>query len=452
MKKTITPHPGAVAPVQRRQVLQGMGFGCLAIGGPLLGLPACSSVPQHATPHGSSATNAPVADAASVHDRVAFFGPHQAGITTPRPANGMVASFAVLAETPDALERLFQRLTERCIFLTQGGTPPPYDPRLPPADSGLLGPQVLPDALTITVSLGSSLFDDRPWLAPLKPRHLVRMTRFPNDALDAALCHGDLSLQICANTQDTTIHALRDILKNLADQLVLRWKQEGNVPLIQPLPDGRVESARNFLGFRDGSANPDAGDAALMDRIVWVGPGHAEPGWADGGSYQAVRIIRNFVERWDRTPLREQEQIMGRTKMSGAPLDQAHASEFELPDYVKDPAGEATPPDAHIRLANPRTGESDANLMLRRPFNYSNGVTKNGQLDQGLLFICYQADLEQGFITVQRRLDGEPLEEYIKPVGGGYFYALPGVSGPDDYLGSGLIAAARATFSSTTTG
>ncbi|VFS82669.1 Deferrochelatase/peroxidase EfeB precursor [Kluyvera cryocrescens] len=32
------------------------------------------------------------------------------------------------------------------------------------------------------------------------------MTRFPNDSLDAALCHGDLLLQICANTQDTVIH------------------------------------------------------------------------------------------------------------------------------------------------------------------------------------------------------------------------------------------------------
>jgi hypothetical protein len=37
----------------------------------------------------------------------------------------------------------------------------------------------------------------------------------------------------------------------------------------------------------------------------------------------------------------------------------------------------------------------------------------------GLLFIAYQADLQAGFITVQKRLDGEPLEEYIKPIGGG---------------------------------
>jgi deferrochelatase/peroxidase EfeB len=216
------------------------------------------------------------------------------------------------------------------------------------------------------------------------------------------------------------------------------------VPVIPPGPDGTVQSARNFLGFRDGSANPDAGDVALMDRLVWVGDNTDEPAWTAGGSYQAIRIIRNFVERWDRTPLREQEAIMGRVKNSGAPLDKRHGHEFMVPDFAGDPKGEITPLDAHIRLANPRTDRTRESLILRRPFNYSNGVTKAGQVDQGLLFICYQADLDRGFIAIQRRLDGEPLEEYIKPVGGGYFYALPGVRDDTDHLGSALITAARA--------
>ena len=302
---------------------------------------------------------------------------------------------------------------------------------------------VRPDNLTITISLGASLFDDRPWLAPFKPKHLERMMRFPNDALDADLCHGDLSIQICANTQDTTIHALRDIIKASSRQMILKWKQEGNVPVITPGPDGRAESARNFLGFRDGSANPDSSDAAEMDRVVWVGQAEGEPAWAAGGSYQVVRIIRNFVERWDRTPFGEQERIMGRTKLTGAPLDRREGSEFDVPDYARDPEGKATPMDAHIRLANARDEAAKANIILRRPFNYSNGVTRSGQLDQGLLFICYHADLQRGFVAVQRKLNGEPLEEYIKPVGGGFFFTLPGIRDASDYVGSSLIAAAR---------
>ncbi len=131
---------------------------------------------------------------------------------------------------------------------------------------------------------------------------------------------------------------------------------------------------------------------------------------------------------------------MGRHKDSGAPLDGGR-SEHDVPDYARDPEGKRTPMDAHIRLANPRTPASVANLILRRPFNYSNGVTRSGQLEMGLLFICYQADLEQGFLTVQRRLDGEPLEEYIKPIGGGFFFTLPGVVDAHDWLGSGLLQA-----------
>ncbi len=116
-------------------------------------------------------------------------------------------------------------------------------------------------------------------------------------------------------------------------------------------------------------------------------------------------------------------------------------NEHDEPDYSQDPQGQVIPLDAHIRLANPRTPESRANLMLRRGYSYSLGVTNAGQLDMGLLFVCYQADLEKGFLTVQKRLNGEPLEEYIKPVGGGYFFALPGVNTPDDWLARTLLSA-----------
>ncbi|CAH1651455.1 heme-containing peroxidase/deferrochelatase [Hyphomicrobiales bacterium] len=429
---------------ERRRFLLGVG----AAAGGALATQTTHAEDKNAPPQTRHhVTDAPTGDA-STEGRWPFYGEVQQGIVTPRPAVGMIASFDVIAKTPDDLERLFRTLTERLAFLTQGGRPPDLDPKFPPADSGILGPVVPPDNLTVTVSVGASLFTGRDWLKPLKPRHLQRMTKFPNDALDASICHGDLALQFCANRPDTTIHALRDIVKTMPDKLVLRWKQEGSVPVVPPRPDGRVESARNFLGFRDGSANPDANDAALMRRILWVGEDRNEPAWAEGGTYQAVRIIRNLVERWDRTPLGEQERIMGRHKASGAPLN--GATEFDEPNYSDDPDGAVTALDAHIRLANPRTPASEDHLILRRPFNYSNGVTKSGQLEQGLLFICYQADLEAGFITVQRRLNGEPLEEYLKPIGGGYFYVLPGARQPGDYLGRMLIEAARAGHPSPT--
>lgn len=433
-KNDAAPDAGQPTSPHRRRMLGAAG---VAFAGLAASARAGAAVPG-APETGPQVTDAP--QSTHTQDRVPFLGRHQAGVVTARPTAGMIASFYVLAENRADLERLFRVLTERIAFLTQGGPQTDPDPKLPPAGSGILGPVVQPDALTVTVSVGASLFDERFGLAAKKPKRLNQMQRHPNDALDAALCHGDLSIQFCANTPDTNIHALRDIIKNLPDLLVLHWKQEGTVPPIPAVPGKPAESARNFLGFRDGSANPDSADDTLMDKLVWVPAGGDEPAWAAGGSYQAVRIIRNFVERWDRTPLQEQEAIMGRLKPSGAPLDGGH-TEHEVPDYTKDPEGKVTPMDAHIRLANPRTKASDANLMLRRPFNYSNGVTKSGQLEMGLLFICYQADLEKGFIAVQTRLDGEPLEEYIKPIGGGFFFTLPGVRDARDWLGRSLLAA-----------
>jgi len=416
--------------------------------GLIAGVAALAAVPglARAATGAAQVADAPVAGAARPTDAVPPWGRHQAGIVTPRPAHGAVAAFHVLAETPADLEKLFRRLTERIVTLTRGGPVPTEDPKLPPPDSGILGPVVAPDALTITVALGDSLFADRPWLAPQKPVALQRMTRFHNDALDADLTHGDLALQLSAHSEDTVVHALRDIVKAIPDQLVLKWMQAGSVPVLPAPASGPPESARNFLGFRDGSANPDSADAGLMQRVVWVAPGDGEPAWATDGSYQAVRIIRNMVERWDRTPLGEQERILGRMKMSGAPLDNPEGDETMVPDFAADPEGRLTPLDAHIRRANPRNAGSEASLMLRRPFNYVNGVLKNGQLDQGLLFIAFQANLDRAFIAVQRRLDGEPLEEYVKPVGGGYFFALPGfLEAGGDYLGRPLIDAIAPT-------
>ena len=421
--------------LQRRRVLLGMGVAGAALAGSALSCPAMAD---------SGAANAQVTQAPSsdkTQDHHEFHGQHQNGIVTPRPAAGMLVSFDVLATDRADLERLFRTLNERIAFLTKGGPVTQVDPKLPPTDSGILGPVVTPDNLTVTVSVGESLFDERYGLGNVKPKHLIRMQGFPNDALEPAFCHGDLSLQFCANTADTNIHALRDIVKNLPDLLLVRWKQEGTVPPQAPTKPGvPPQSARNFLGFRDGSANPDSNDNTLMNSIVWVQPGSDEPKWAVDGSYQAVRIIRNFVERWDRTPLQEQQSIFGRNKASGAPMDGHH--ETDVPDYSKDPEGKVTKLDAHIRLANPRTAETSKSLILRRPFNYSNGVNKNGQLDMGLLFICYQSNLENGFIAVQTRLNGEPLEEYLKPIGGGYFFTLPGVRDDKDFIGRSLLNAA----------
>lgn len=419
-----------VSEPSRRRLLKGMG----ALGGALALAGGCP-VAHAQKPQSAPGTLSP--DARS--ETQPFYGEHQAGILTPQQASMVLVAFDILASDKVELERLFRLLTRRITFLTTGGPAPETpNPRLPPMDSGILGAWIAPDNLTMTLSVGHALFDERYGLQAQMPKKLQKMTRFPNDSLDAGLCHGDLLLQICANTQDTVIHALRDIIKHTPDLLSVRWKREGFISDHAARSKGK-ETPVNLLGFKDGTANPDSSDARLMQDVVWVTAEQKEPAWATGGSYQAVRLIQFRVEFWDRTPLKEQQTIFGRDKQTGAPLGMQH--EHDVPDYASDPEGNVIALDSHIRLANPRTAETQSSLMMRRGYSYSLGVTNSGQLDMGLLFVCYQHDLEKGFLAVQKRLNGEALEEYVKPIGGGYFFALPGVKNADCYLGQSLLEA-----------
>ena len=358
----------------------------------------------------------------------AFHGEHQEGIVTAPQKFCEVIALDIQFADVSRLETLLRTITDRARFLTTGGQTPPDGIAYPANDSGELGTDLPTDNLSITVAVGESLFDDRFGLSSHKPAHLSTMEAFADDSLQENLCHGDLAIQICANQHDTVLHALRDILRHTRGDVAVRWRQSGYMN--EPRPSG---TQRNHLGFKDGIVNPKEEE---NDTLVWAGTD--EPAWAAGGSYMVVRLIAMYTEFWDRISIAEQEQIFGRDRATGGPL--SGGDEWAEPSYLDD-HGDVIPTDAHIRLANPRTPETADQLMLRRAYNYDNGVRDNGTLDVGLVFICFQQDLERQFITVQKRLEGEPLADYIRPYGGGYFYALPGVRDESDFFGRALITA-----------
>jgi deferrochelatase/peroxidase EfeB len=371
---------------------------------------------------------------ASLDARVAFDGPHQAGILQAPAAVATVAAFDAVAPDASQLVLGLQALTARARELTQGTRMPLQEVDEPPSDSGTLGTTILPDAATVTFGLGASLFDDRYGLRGKKPLRLAKMEPFGNDDLDPAQTDGDLLLQITAQHRDTVVHTLRELVRVARAQFALRWTLDGFTSTDRG-PTAR-SSRRNLFGFRDGTSNPDPTSAAEMDRLVWAGAD--EPAWAAGGTYQVVRTIRMHVEFWDRVGLREQENMIGRTRDTGAP--QGGTSEFDDPRFDVDPRGVRVPLDAHIRLANPRTPKTDDQRILRRAYNYHRGFDEAGQLDQGLLFIAFNQDPDRQFKTIQRRLDSEPMVDYITPVGGGYFFCPPGTRSAADWIGSGLFS------------
>jgi deferrochelatase/peroxidase EfeB len=138
-----------------------------------------------------------------------------------------------------------------------------------------------------------------------------------------------------------------------------------------------------------------------------------------GGTYLVSRRIRMFIETWDRSSLRDQEQTIGRVKESGDLLAGA-------------------PADAHIKRAAPKANGGEA--ILRRGYSYTDGVdSRTGELDAGLFFICFQRNPHKQFAAIQRRLSSDALQEYIQHTSSGLF-AIPRGLSQGESVGSGLFA------------
>lgn len=401
--------------MRRRSFLTGALLGAGAVAATAAGEPATVDIPVD-----------------GLAPAVPFHGVHQAGVLQPVARQAAFLSFDVIAADKAELTDLLRTVTDRARFLTGGGTPQPVGISAPSTDSGVLGAVVPADGLMVTVGVGASLFDDRYGLAGRKPARLTAMRTFPNDNLDPAWCHGDLVLQVAAPNTDTVLHGVRDLTRQTRGGMQVRWRIDGFTS--PPRPSG---TPRNLLGFKDGTANPDTTDANLMSRLIWAGKGNGEPAWTAGGTYHVVRLIRMLVEFWDRVSVHEQENMFGRRRDTGAPL--SGNDEFDTPNYTNDPIGATIPLTAHIRRANPRTPQTDDNRIVRHGYNYDLGVDSNGNLNQGLVFSAFNQDIQRQFETIQTRLVDEPLVDYISPFGGGYFFALPGVTDSSDHFGRSML-------------
>ncbi|MGB4779755.1 iron uptake transporter deferrochelatase/peroxidase subunit, partial [Microbacterium sp.] len=378
--------------------------------------------------------------AASVYE---FFGAHQAGITTPVQDHLHFAAFDMMARTSrDDLIELLQDWTYAASRMTQGLDVSATgavggSPEAPPDDTGeALG--LAANGLTITFGFGPTLFAaddgaDRYGLAALRPAALQKLPLFLGDDLVPEHSGGDLCIQACADDPQVAVHAVRNLSRIAFGRARLRWSQLGFGKTSKTTAD--QATPRNLFGFKDGTANILADDTAALDEFVWVADAD-EPAWLAGGSYLVARKIAMLIETWDRVRLIEQNQIIGRDKAEGAPL--SGGTEQTEPDFTAASAiaSPAIDPASHVRLAHPEF--NDGNRILRRGYNYVDGNNELGRLDAGLFFLSYQRSPDQ-FVSLQRALSTDLMNEYIRHVGSGV-WAIPPGAAAGSYVGAELFA------------
>jgi deferrochelatase/peroxidase EfeB len=373
---------------------------------------------------------------------VPFSGAQQAGITTPPQDQLMFASFDLTLANAGELRDLLRTWSTAAAMMTAGrpAGSPGGDLDAPPTDTGEavgLGPA----RLTVTFGLGPTVFrvggEDRFGLAGREPAALAPLGPLPGDQLQPLRSDGDLCVQACADDPQVAFHAVRDLARMARGAAVMRWTQLGFGPAAAT---GRDQvTPRNLQGFKDGTNNLDAGDAAAMGQYVWVGDEDPQA-WFHGGTYVVTRRIRMLIETWDRSSLGDQQDTIGRCKESGAPLTGTH--EHDRPNLrARTPGDEPViPADAHIRLAAPSTNSGIR--ILRRGYSYTDGIDPaTGGLDAGLFFICFQRDPHSQFVPLQRRLGSQDaLNEYIAHTSSALFAVPPGAP-RGSFVGAGLFQA-----------
>jgi deferrochelatase/peroxidase EfeB len=415
--------------LSRRQLLTAIGAGGAAVG---LGGGAYAVGYEVGKP---PAPRTPLA-----MEAIPFYGEHQAGIITPAQDRLQFAAFDVTATKRTELLDLLRVWSRAAARMCNGDPAVPGElvQMAPPRDTGeAVG--LPPSRLTITFGFGPSLFGhagsgDRFGIAALRPAELEELPPLPGDELDPALSGGDIAVQACADDPQVAFHAVRNLARIGRGTVVPRWSQLGF---------GRTsstsesqETPRNLMGFKDGTNNPKAEDADLLDEHVWV-PSDTAQTWMHGGSYMVVRRIRILTEVWDRSTLQEQERSVGRQRVTGAPL--GGKDEFDILDFTaRRPDGEPViPADSHVRLAAPDI--NGGAQLLRRGYSFAGTLDRIGQLDAGLFFICFQRDPRRQFVAIQRRLGAnDKLNEYIKHTGSAIFACPTGIR-PGSYVGEPLL-------------
>lgn len=412
-------------PSSRRRFL-----GTAGLAGAAVSLPLVSTQPSKA--------------AQAEADYAAFYGPRQAGITTPMQRSLYFAAFDLNTEKREDVIALLKRWTSASARMCAGlpAEAGVQEEDTPGLDSGEVA-GLESAGLTVTFGFGPDLFTlngkDRYGIAAHRPAALVDIPAFNGDQLVEDQCGGALCIQACANDSQIAFHAIRQLSRLGYGVSSMKWSQAGFSPA--PISTG---TPRNLMGFKDGTLNPQG---HALDNAVWVGS-EGTP-WMRDGSYMVARRIRIALEHWDMMKIAFQEQTFGRQKMSGAPL--GGKDEFDKPAYnaVDADGNYVIAQNSHMRLGAPEF--NNGAQILRRSYSYNNGTSFTAErwppwrqameFDAGLFFQAYQKDPRTGFIQIFDKMSKfDMLNQFTTHINNAVFACPPGVQ-KGGYIGETLFSA-----------
>ena len=243
-------------------------------------------------------------------------------------------------------------------------------------------------ALSCVVAIGADAWQR---LAPGRgrPAQLHPFRALEDGPRQAPSTPGDLLLHIRAERADFCHELARLIVGRLGAAVQIVDETQGFAYM----------DSRDLIGFVDGTENP-AGEARRAATIV----GDEDPEHA-GGSYVTVQRYVTDFDRWEQTPTAAQEQVIGRTKVEGLELDDAHC-----------------PPTAHKERA--KLVRDGIELKILRQ-NRAWGTTR----ESGTYFIAYARDLSVTEAMLERMFvadaDGvyDHLLDFTHAVTGANFFA-----------------------------
>lgn len=406
-------------------------------------------------------------------------GAAQSGITNRPSEHLLLAALHFVDPTPANARSALQGLASvvhRELASKLDEPNPAGEKDRPSAETGELGFANDYDRahLTITLGISASGIEALGVPAELRPADLRPIPWAALGDTPILADSGDLLLQVCSDDIYVAEHVLRRVEEELSSTLAIAWTQLGAQRYTSRPGRTSRREGRALIGFLDGTSNLNPRNSDADRELVFIDPDKVgnyppnpaaqpggggtypgagpnfptdlapvpttEPEWTRNGTYMTVRVSTFDTTQWDDRTQNEQEQSVGRFKVSGASLDLAddpNLTEAE-PAFAADQNNMTVPLDSHVRKSHPRRSPEDT---VRRVFRRGYPIigAAAGGLQRGLAFIGFarttstqfefifrawlrNPDFPQAGAGVDRLLFGTLPETVLC---GGYYFVPP---------------------------